>query len=114
MRFLLIRSAVIVASATHALSSPISLIQNMLAITEIKNVQAHYGTIIDAKTMNDLSQVFTLDGVAEYTSLGIGVLTGLPKIIEGMTISQAHDVTQHAITTSYVEVFDENSANSTA
>ena len=114
MRFSLIVPPAIAASIGRALSAPLSAIQNMVAITEIKNVQSHYGAIIDAKTMDDRSQVFTSDGVAEFTSLGIGVLTGLPMIIEGMTISQAHDVTQHAMTTSYVEVFNETSANSTA
>ena len=114
MRFSSIMSAAAAACVALCLSSPLSELQTMLAITEIKNVQSHYATIMDAKTMDDLSQVFTPDGVAEYTSLGIGVLTGLPLIIEGMAISQANVVTQHAMTTSYVEVFDEENANSTA
>lgn len=114
MRFSSIVSAAAAAYGALALSFPLSKLETMLAITEIRNVQSHYGTIMDAKTMDDLSQVFTQDGVAEYTSLGIGVLTGLPMIIAGMTISQAHVVTQHAMTTSYTEVYDENNANSTA
>ncbi|EED18845.1 hypothetical protein TSTA_125590 [Talaromyces stipitatus ATCC 10500] len=112
MRFLSILSAAVVVSVSRAQN--LSALEKTLAITEIKNVQSLYGTIIDAKTMKDLSRVFTEDAVANYTVLGIGILTGLPLIIEGMTISQAHDVTQHAMTTSYVDVLDENNANSTA
>ncbi|KAL5331650.1 hypothetical protein ACEPPN_001185 [Leptodophora sp. 'Broadleaf-Isolate-01'] len=54
---------------------------------EIRNVLAHYCIILDTKTYSDLSSVYTPDAIANFTTIGLGVLSGLPAIQKAMNTS---------------------------
>ena len=80
---------------------------------EIKNVLSHYCIILDTKTYSDLSQIYTSDAVANFSTIGLGVLSGLPAIESAMNASLFGIPTQHAMTTSYISGVDSHSANAT-
>ncbi|KAH7317597.1 SnoaL-like domain-containing protein [Rhexocercosporidium sp. MPI-PUGE-AT-0058] len=78
---------------------------------EIRNVLAHYCLILDTKTYSDLSSVYTPDAIANFTTIGLGVLSGLPAIQKAMNSSLFGIPTQHAMTTSYISDIKKNEAN---
>lgn len=80
----------------------------------IKNVLSHYCIILDTKTYSDLSSVYTSDAVANFTTIGLGVLSGLPAIQTAMNASLFGIPTQHGMTTSYVSNVEEKSADATS
>jgi hypothetical protein len=69
---------------------------------EIRNVPAHYCIILDTKAYSNLSTVYTSNAVANFTTIGLGLLNGLPAIETVMNASLYGIPTQHAMTTSYI------------
>ncbi|KAK4546749.1 hypothetical protein LTR36_001481 [Oleoguttula mirabilis] len=66
---------------------------------------------IDSKEFALLGDVFTQDVVANYGS-GVGVLQGLSAVERGLQESLAPVTTQHALSTTVIDVYG-SSANST-
>ncbi|KUJ14366.1 uncharacterized protein LY89DRAFT_686845 [Mollisia scopiformis] len=113
MRFLSILSLAIAASSAQASTFP-GYSFTTEPTSEIKNVLSHYCIILDTKTYSDLSKVYTSDAVADFTTIGLGVLKGLPAIETAMNASLFGIPTQHGMTTSYVSDISEKSANATS
>lgn len=84
------------------------------SISTIKNILSEYCIILDTKKYSDLSKVYTSDAVADFTTIGLGVLSGLPAIEAAMNKSLFGIPTQHGMTTSYVSDISEKSANATS
>lgn len=78
---------------------------------EIRNVLAHYCIIFNTKTYSDLFSVYTSDAIANFTTIGLGVLHGLPAIEKAMNSSLFGIPTQHAVTTSYISEIKKNEAS---
>ncbi|KAL2065718.1 hypothetical protein VTL71DRAFT_3388 [Oculimacula yallundae] len=78
---------------THPSSSPES---------SIRNVLAHYCIILDTKTYPSLSEVYTSDAVANFTTIGLGVLNGLPAIQKAMNVTLGDIPTVHEMTSSWI------------
>ncbi|EKD21559.1 hypothetical protein MBM_00672 [Drepanopeziza brunnea f. sp. 'multigermtubi' MB_m1] len=78
--------------------------------SDIRNVLAHYCIILDTKTYSNLASVYTSDAVANFTTIGLGVLIGLPAIEAAMNASLYGIPTQHGMTTSYLADIQKKSA----
>jgi hypothetical protein len=79
----------------------------------IRNVLAHYCIILDTKTYSNLSLVYTQDAFANFMTIGLGLLNGLPAIEAAMNASLYGIPTQHAMTTSYIAEIQNNTATTT-
>lgn len=102
-----------VASVAYANSLPVVSVASD-SISTIKNVLSEYCIILDTKKYSDLSKIYTPDAVANFTTIGLGVLSGLPAIEAAMNTSLFGIPTQHGMTTSYVSDISETGANATS
>lgn len=102
-----------VASVVAASSFPGSSVA-LDSISTIKNILSEYCIILDTKKYSDLSKIYTSDAVADFTTIGLGVLNGLPAIESAMNTSLFGIPTQHGMTTSYISDISEKSANATS
>ncbi|KAE8441259.1 hypothetical protein EG329_005560 [Mollisiaceae sp. DMI_Dod_QoI] len=112
MRLSSIFSIAVAASLAQASTFPGSS-YTLDPISSIKNVLSHYCIILDTKTYSDLSIIYTSDAVANFTTIGLGVLNGLPAIESAMNASLFGIPTQHGMSTSWISGFDDKSANAT-
>ncbi|KAK5113607.1 hypothetical protein LTR85_010836 [Meristemomyces frigidus] len=96
--------ATLVASAAGFYSSS----DDWVAIHHVLNT---YPLAIDGKNFALLSHVFTQDVVANYNT-GVGVLQGLGAVEAGLQESLAPVSTQHAFTTTVIDIHGQT-ANST-
>jgi hypothetical protein len=86
--------------------------QNPSDILAIKNTLSKYSIAVDSKDFeNGLSAVFTEDAIATYSS-PIGVLNGLPTIIQSLSYYLTNVTTQHSLTTQVIDIVGNNEASS--
>lgn len=78
----------------------------------IRNAIAQYSLAIDQKNYENLALGFSEDVVMEFPE-PIGVLKGLPAIIEGIERALVHLKTHHALTTQSIELKDDQKAVAT-
>ena len=77
--------------------------QDAVAANEIRNTLALYPLAIDGKNYDALSEVFTDDIVANYTTT-LGVLTSIPAIGTGIENVIKYVTTQHQLGTQAIDV----------
>lgn len=77
--------------------------QDAVAANEIRNTLALYPVAIDGKNVDALSEVFTEDIVANYTTT-LGFLTSIPAIVTGIENIIKYVTTQHQLGTQAIDV----------
>jgi len=86
---------------------------NLTAWEQIHHTLSTYPLAIDSKNFGLLSQVYTPNAVANY-STGTGVLNGLPNIETTLQTLLAPVITQHLLGTTKIDIAANGSmANST-
>ena len=81
-------------------------------IAQIVNTLALYPLAVDGRNFSALSLVFTQDVVADYPIAGLGVLTPLSVLEQGLAAASANTNSQHAYGTQIVEIMEEGQAKS--
>lgn len=81
------------------------LAQNPIYELQIRNTLAHYPLAIDGKNFSALNLVFVPDVVANY-SPPLGVVTGLHNVMKVLESALEKVTTQHALSTTVVEILD--------
>ena len=81
-------------------------------IAQIVNTLALYPLAVDGGNFSALSLVFTGDVVADYPVAGLGVLTPLSVLEQGIAAASANTNSQHAYGTQIVEITGEGQAKS--
>ena len=81
-------------------------------IAQIVNTLALYPLAVDGGNFSALSLVFTEDIVADYPVGGLGLLTPLSVLEQGLAAASANTNSQHAYGTQIVEITGEGQAKS--
>ncbi len=81
-------------------------------IAQIVNTLALYPLAVDGGNFSALSLVFTEDVVADYPVAGLGLLTPLTVLEQGLAAASANTNSQHAYGTQIVEITGEGQAKS--
>ncbi|KAG6903134.1 hypothetical protein C0995_004681 [Termitomyces sp. Mi166 len=82
------------------------------SVLAIKDTINHYPLAIDSKNFSALSNIFTVDAIANY-SPPLGVLSGLETIQNVLQSSLAPVTSQHGLSTQTVTLFSNTEANTT-
>ena len=81
--------------------------QDAAAASEIRNTLALYILAIDGKNFDALSEVFTENIVANYTTV-LGVMTSIPAISTGVETVLKYVTTQHQLGTQAIDVKEDS------
>lgn len=104
--------APIPSSSWAAAYAPAAYPQPASIIAQIVNTLALYPLAIDGGNFSALSLVFTEDVVADYPVAGLGILTPLSVLEQGLAAASANTNSQHAYGTQIVEITGEGQAKS--
>jgi hypothetical protein len=86
--------------------------QNPSDILAIKNTVSKFALAIDSKNFKDgLAVVFTEDAYTVFTP-PVGVLIGLPAIVDSLSFNLINFTTQHSMTTQVIDIVGDNDAKS--
>ena len=100
------------SSSWAAAYAPAAYPQPATIIAQIVNTLALYPLAIDGGNFSALSLVFTEDVVADYPVAGLGILTPLSVLEQGLAAASANTTSQHAYGTQIVEITGEGQAKS--
>ena len=104
--------APIPSSSWAAAYAPAAYPQPATIIAQIVNTLALYPLAVDGGNFSALSLVFTENVVADYPVAGLGILTPLSVLEQGLAAASANTTSQHAYGTQIVEITGEGQAKS--